>query len=306
LISVSNNKLSIIFPTLNSDKYIEQALNSLLNQNHDNFECVLIDGGSTDDTISIASNYSFVKIFNQKEKGLYQAWNEAIKYSSGNIIGFLNSDDMYEKNIFANIMQLFNDNPELDIVAGYAIAFKVNNNIEVAKYYQSTIEHEVLSLPVITMGVSIINSHFFRKELFEEYGCFDTTYEIASDRELMLRLAKNKCKGMLFDKVIYKYRMHEKSMTLGNNPDSSLKIGLEHMRIAEQYVDGFKYSNLFSKWYFSSAVTAIFSALKQNKYNYCLNIFKEAWKKNYFWPIYSIEIIIKKIFRRIKVYSELG
>jgi glycosyltransferase involved in cell wall biosynthesis len=95
----SSTKLSIIVPTLNSAAYLGEALSSLQKQNIDNWECFLVDGGSSDDTLKIASKYSFVVVVNQNSEGLYSALNEGLERCRGEVIGILNSDDFYQNRI---------------------------------------------------------------------------------------------------------------------------------------------------------------------------------------------------------------
>ena len=101
-------KFSIITVCFNSEKTIGETLRSVSSQNYENVEHIIIDGGSSDDTLCIVNNYKHVtKIISEKDKGIYDAMNKGINLAEGNVIGFLNSDDVfYSENI---IKDYFND-----------------------------------------------------------------------------------------------------------------------------------------------------------------------------------------------------
>ena len=92
-------KVSIITISLNSAKTIDETLSSVSNQTYGNIQHIIIDGGSSDKTLHICKKYSHIsKIISEKDKGVYDAFNKGIKHSTGDIIGFLNSDDTFDNN----------------------------------------------------------------------------------------------------------------------------------------------------------------------------------------------------------------
>jgi glycosyltransferase involved in cell wall biosynthesis len=104
--------VSIVTCTYNSEKTISQTLNSIRNQTSKNFELIIIDGGSTDKTLEILKNYSDIisLIISELDNGVYDAMNKGIMNSSGDIIGFLNSDDFYYHNkVIENIIAAFSE-----------------------------------------------------------------------------------------------------------------------------------------------------------------------------------------------------
>jgi len=114
-------KITIITVSLNSEKYISTAINSVLSQSYSNIEYIVVDGGSTDGTLDIVKSYGarISNIISESDDGLYDAMNKGIKASTGEVIGFLNSDDFYVDNlVIFRVAQLYQDNPNLDIALG--------------------------------------------------------------------------------------------------------------------------------------------------------------------------------------------
>src|SRR5689334_8323683 len=93
--------LSIITPCLNRSTYIADAVESVLKQDYHNFEHVIMDGGSTDPTLSILGRYPHLQVFSEKDQGMYHALNKGIAKVRGEVIALLNSDDVYEPGIFS-------------------------------------------------------------------------------------------------------------------------------------------------------------------------------------------------------------
>ena len=112
--------ISIIIATYNSEKYLEQCLNSIFKQNYKNYEIIVIDNKSTDKTLKILKKYekSIDIWISEPDKGIFHAMNKGIKISKGKIISILNSDDYYNQNALKIIVKYFNYNPNIDFVFG--------------------------------------------------------------------------------------------------------------------------------------------------------------------------------------------
>ena len=97
-------KISIITPTFNSEKYLERCIKSIQSQDYNNIEHIIIDGDSTDETRNIIKKYQNNKtiLISEKDDGIWDAMNKGLKIASGDIVGFLNSDDYYYPNAIKN------------------------------------------------------------------------------------------------------------------------------------------------------------------------------------------------------------
>ena len=117
-------KVSIITVCYNSQKTIENTIRSVLTQNYKNYEYIIIDGGSTDNTIKIIKKYKKkIQIFrSEKDKGIYDAINKGIKYATGSVISILHSDDIfYNKFTTQKVMSHFNSNSKINCLIGNTI-----------------------------------------------------------------------------------------------------------------------------------------------------------------------------------------
>lgn len=229
--------ISIITPCLNRAHMLEEAIESVLNQDYDNVEHIIIDGGSTDGTLELLKKYKHIKFISEPDKNLYDGLNKGIRLAKGDIIGHLNSDDCYEENCFSSIVAQFNGNPEKDSICGGASIFEVNHLSQ--KHTKAIFNHSVykdLRLDTITYGMPIINARFFRKAVYDRIGQYDIQYRIAADREFLLRAYVAGIKTLNLEKIIYHYRHHSGSLTI-NNIKTHLTDELhpEYLKILSDY-----------------------------------------------------------------------
>lgn len=183
-------KISIITACLNSEKTIEDAILSVVNQNFPNIEYIIVDGGSTDGTLRIIEKYKdkISKVISEPDKGLYDAMNKGIQVTTGEIVGILNSDDFYTaNNVIGEIVQFFEKGN--DAVYGDLIYVEREDKGKIVRKWQAG-EFESKKLKY---GWAVPHPSFFvRKNLYEKYGLFNLDFKIAADYELMLRfLVKN-------------------------------------------------------------------------------------------------------------------
>jgi glycosyltransferase involved in cell wall biosynthesis len=115
--------ISIITPCLNSVGVIEQAIASVRCQNYPKVEHIIIDGGSKDGTLSVLEKYPDLRIISEPDQGLYDALNKGIRAAGGEVIGHLNSDDLYEVGALDKVVEAFRNHPEAEAVCGGAIVF---------------------------------------------------------------------------------------------------------------------------------------------------------------------------------------
>ncbi len=179
-------KVSIITVCYNSEKYIEFAIQSVLNQDYKNIEYIIIDGNSKDKTLEIVKSYQnrISKIVSEKDKGIYDAMNKGIMAATGDIIGILNSDDIYlNNNVISNVVNVFNSNKTQSIFADIMYVERENTD-NVIRYWKSNSYKQ----GAFRKGWHPAHPTFFvRKEVYDKYGIFNLEFPLAADFELMLR-----------------------------------------------------------------------------------------------------------------------
>jgi len=181
-------KISIVTPTFNSESTILNNVNSILNQTYSNFEHILIDNESSDDTLNLAKKeYSIrnstenLRIISEKDKGIAEAFNKGIEATSGEIIGILNSDDQYcGEYVLEKITNCFKDKNVL---------FAHGNIYFEDPLYGSNIRKPLLC-PITSAMPYNHPTMFFRREVYQEFGVFDSSYKFAMDFEFICRLIK--------------------------------------------------------------------------------------------------------------------
>tara|TARA_B100000787_G_C16174791_1_gene288400 strand:- start:314 stop:1051 length:738 start_codon:yes stop_codon:yes gene_type:complete len=185
---MKKNKISIITVTKNSERYLEKNILSVVNQNYKNYEHIIIDGKSTDKTINIINKYrNKIKYFiSEKDKGLYDAMNKGIKKSTGDIIGILNSDDIYYKKSLVVVNNYFNKYKDLDFLFGSVHKHKLLHGYEPHK---------------IKWTFGFYSTHsigfFIKKDAHKKVGSYNIKYKYSADYDLFYRLiVKKKMNGM--------------------------------------------------------------------------------------------------------------
>jgi glycosyltransferase len=204
-------KVSIITVCLNSAETIEDTIKSILSQDYEEIEYIIVDGGSTDGTLDILKKYrdQIHKYISESDEGIYDAMNKGLCLATGDIIGFLGADDFYANfNVIQTVVDTFSSY-QTDCCYGDIEYIAKNNPDRVVRSWQSCPFQNGL----FEKGWHPPHPTFFvKKYIFDKYGCFDLDYKISADYELMLRfLKKNRIKSCYIPQVLVKMRTGGKS-----------------------------------------------------------------------------------------------
>lgn len=183
----NNMKISIITICFNSEKTIEDTIKSVLNQTYTNYEYLIIDGLSKDNTLNIIKSYEKkfkgkLKYISEKDKGLYDAFNKGIKLASGDIIGIINSDDILNgKDVFKKIIDNIGNNDGI-----YSDVLLLDENLKnpIRNFISGNPKKNGIFHPAHP-------TLYLRKKVYEEIGEYNINYKIAADLDLMLRVINN-------------------------------------------------------------------------------------------------------------------
>ncbi len=209
---MSDLKISVITPSYNQGEFIKDTIESVLAQNYPNFEHIVIDGGSTDNTVQILQSYPHLKWVSEKDRGQTDALNKGLALSSGDIIAWINSDDWYAPNTFNKVVEALKDYP---IVMGACCITDRNGK---PSYEVPNIERSWYDLLKYWVSYSIPTqpSIFFLRGLIEEIkqGSFlDEQLHYVMDFELWLRMAKKYPLTKRIPEVLSYYRIYEENKT---------------------------------------------------------------------------------------------
>lgn len=176
-------KISIIIPTYNSSSVIVDCLNSVLSQAYEQYEVLILDNQSSDGTLSIVESFQNekIRVFSQKDNGIYDALNMGIRYASGDWLYFLGSDDyLFDDNVLRDVYDVMVSS-DLDIIYGDAF-FKNSNSV-----YGGISSVEKL----LMVGNICHQAVFYKKKVFELVGQYNLKYPIWADWDLNIRCFKH-------------------------------------------------------------------------------------------------------------------
>lgn len=210
-------KLSLITVSFNSAATIKDTIESVNKQTYPNIEHIIIDGASSDDTVRIVKDYGkrIVEIKSERDNGIYDAYNKGLKLAKGEVIGFLNSDDIYaDENVLQKVMEEFNKsiNSNLDAVYGNLMYVDKENTKKNIRYWKSKKYQEN---DFIRGFVPAHPTLFFKSSIYESIGNFDISFRYSGDFDFMLRaFHQTNIKSVFIDEILV--LMRDGGQTGGN------------------------------------------------------------------------------------------
>ena len=233
-------RISIVTPTLNRAHFLEEAIGSVLAQQDEDVEHIVVDGMSTDGTVELLARHPHLRVIREPDSGLYDALNKGLRAATGDFIGHLNSDDLFAPGAFRRVRKAASD-PTVEAVYGRAEIFaEGGGDAEPARLAAArrVCERSVaLTFETVTIGAPNPNARFFRRGVYERAGYCDIRYRVASDRDFLLRVAMLNPRAALLDETVYRYRWHDDSLTLADDPAGDAKVRDEYLEIAESFLD---------------------------------------------------------------------
>jgi len=214
---MSNIKVSVIVNFHNGEKYLKKCLDSIIEQNYKNIEIILWDNGSNDDSSKIIKTYRDDRIkyiFNKNKVALYKARNQAIMYSSGELIAFLDSDDWWDENYLSSKESFFIKKEYDFFYSNVLFFYEKNNNFK--KYKNIKFPNGIIYEALVKDYFIIISGLIIKKEILEKEIYFNENYNIIGDYDLLMRISKYANAKSFNDPLVY-YRVHEKNFSKLNN-----------------------------------------------------------------------------------------
>ncbi|MES0303126.1 glycosyltransferase family 2 protein [Citrobacter sedlakii] len=217
-------KVSIITVTYNSEKTLRDTLESVEIQSYKDIEYIIVDGGSTDNTMQVVNDFStrVSKCISEKDKGIYDALNKGILLASGEIIGFIHSDDILaQPNIIELIVKEF-QSKQADIVYG-DLVFVDKERLNIVKRYWKSGPFKRYK---IALGwIPPHPSFYLKRDLYLKDGFFDLSFRIAADYDQMIRiLRQDNIKVSYLPQVFVKMRLGGESTKFDNAARSTREI----------------------------------------------------------------------------------
>lgn len=224
--------ITVVVPIYNREKYLHETMESILNQTHKNLEIILVDDGSTDNSLRIARYYERldkrVKVITQKNMGICMAMKNALAISNGEYIARCDGDDINELDRYEKQLKYLKEN-DYDIVGAYVQSFGNGNNAAkkgVEFFVNSSIKNDYDQHVRILTGGCINGGCIFAKtSILKKFNPFHKDYGLIEDGYLYIILHKNKCKIGILEEVLYNYRIHHTntSLSTGNRKNVVIK-----------------------------------------------------------------------------------
>lgn len=221
-------RISIITPCFNGGLFLESAILSVLNQRYPHFEHIIVDGGSTDDTLSIIAKYPHLIWISEKDRGMYDAFNKGLKMSSGDIIGSCNSDDTYLPGTFHCVNRFFSANLPVDYVYGDyrevdkdGVSYRVRRDPPFLPFVFRWLSHDLVSCP----------ASFWRRRVHDNGLLFNCSYKYAADYQFHHELLKRGHRLRHMPILFCDFRRHEGALTTV----AATAMGREMLEIQRNY-----------------------------------------------------------------------
>jgi glycosyltransferase involved in cell wall biosynthesis len=226
--------VSVVIPCYNQAHFLGEAIESVFSQSYRNFEVIVVDDGSTDNTSEVASRYEEVRLVRQENRGLSGARNRGLAEAEGEYLVFLDSDDRLLPEALESGLRCFEARPECALIAGHANIIRADGSFRMVLKHESPDNHPYVGLLEIC-HISPPASAMYRASVFETIGGFASGVDASADYEMYLRVARHfpLCR---YDEVVAEYRFHGENMI--RNYGLMLRSDIKVLRSQRRYIKG--------------------------------------------------------------------
>lgn len=298
--------ISIITPSYNRAAFIAQAVDSVLAQGYPDFEHIIVDAVSTDDTLEILKRYPHLQLLSEPDRGMYDAINKGIALAKGDVIAWLNTDDLYPPDVFHVVARAFATDLDALALSGYA------------EVYEDTPagSHLVRTDPAVNdvdfwcriVNAPTPNGWFFRRGFFEKIGFFDPSYRLVADRQLLIRAALAGIRPFPLREVIYHYRMHPDSATFQSEDSRHPVYGPRRMAVNREdlrMLDDFlrrkdlpgEARRVMRRFHGEYAYRLVSTALYHRRWDLVGEGLSAGSRGNAFFPIVFLAFSLRRVFK---------
>ena len=222
--------ISIITVCFNAAGTLRHTLDSVCEQGWQDFECIVVDGGSTDDSLAILAEYAgrVDKLVSEPDRGIYDAMNKGVGLARGDFLFFLNADDRFaDAGVLADVRAVLGRDSRIDLLYGNAI-YDYDGHLDRQRY-------DWVTTSTLLFGNLCHQAVFARRALFDSIGPFDLDYPIVADYDWFLKVFRSGARTCYFDRDIARFHaggMHARNLE---------KLRKEKRRVQRKYVDVLNY-----------------------------------------------------------------
>lgn len=301
-------EISIITPCLNRAQYVGAAIRSVLAQDYPALEHIVMDGGSTDGTLDLLREYPRICLVSEPDSGMYDAINKGLLLAKGEIIGLLNTDDLYAVGALRSVAKAFAQNPKAQAVVGGVTKFVEDEaGFRVLETIPAIEPHEFWFR--VIQGSPVTNAWFFRREIFEHLGGFDVRMRWSADRYFLIRIALDGgVRPVPVRRVLYQYRQHGGSVTISTLDSRDPRYGPLRIEILQE--DVFALDELLqrrdlprevrhrmhrehSERCYRLSATAIY----HRRWRSAAYAASQGWRRNPLWPLIFVNMAARRMIK---------
>jgi len=196
--------VSVIIPVFNAEKYLGEAIESVLNQDYSPTEIIMVNDGSTDGSQEVAKHYkSQIHYIYQENMGLGKALNRGLESARGNFFSFLDADDIWIKDKLSQQVEVMKQSPDIDMIFGTVISFL---SPELNDQTKKEIRHSREPIPGYCKGTMLI-----RKESFQKIGPFSTRWHLGDFVDWYCRAIEKGLKSIMLPRTVLRRRIHKEN-----------------------------------------------------------------------------------------------
>lgn len=259
---VNDPLVTIITVCLNSEKYIRDTIESVLNQTYKNIEYIIIDGQSKDNTLNIIKEYEpkfegRMKWISEPDKGIYDAMNKGIERSNGEIIGIINSDDWYELNAIEEVVKLYKRENKSVIIICANMNKWLSEEKNIISFRGVRLIKDIDSISRIKIFKELIINHpsvFVSSSVYRKLGKFDIKYKVVADSHFLIKAIINNISFIHLNKITTNMRSGGISRNRAKNISERFRMRSEFIGMADN-IKLFLFKDI--KNYFKSALSEI-------------------------------------------------
>jgi glycosyltransferase involved in cell wall biosynthesis len=242
-------RLTIITPSLNAERFIAQAVESVDAGGRTETEHIVVDGGSTDGTLETLRRYPRLRVLARPGLGLYPALNLGIAEATGDVIGLLNADDRYLPGALGQALSALAA-PDIDCAAGGARVVRLvcNERHDLVHEYDGA-RHKMLAWDSLLYGAPLINARLYRMSFVRRIGEFDARHTIAADRDWLIRAKLAGMRIAAIEAALYEYQEHPGSLTINRSRVNADRIRDQHLAIIGQYIADPRAAGVMRRWH---------------------------------------------------------
>ena len=299
--------ISIITPCLNRVDFIGKAVESVLAQGYPSVEHIVMDAGSTDGTLEILRTYPHLRVVSEPDNGMYDAINKGLRLAKGQIIGLLNSDDLYAEGCFDAVETAFEQNPHaLAVVGGITTFREKDDGWEIINTVPAIGTHELW--PRLIHGHPVTNAWFFRQEVFSRLGGFDERLRWSADRFFLIHVVLDGgVRPVPIPRILYHYRQHSGSVTITTLDSRDPRYGLVRIKTLQEDISGLnelrartelppEVFRLVRREHGERCYRLAATAAYHRRWGAALEAVRIGWRANLLWPFIFFEMAIRRLF----------